>query len=59
MLPGINGSDVAAPASFYLRPLLAPAFLLPKEYLPLDDTVTEAAGLARRHDLADPYAGSY
>ncbi|GAA3970994.1 hypothetical protein [Hymenobacter antarcticus] len=57
--PGTDGDDFRFSPLYPLRPLQAPAFLLPKEYYPLDDTVTEAAGLARNSEATDLYAGSY
>lgn len=56
--PGIDGGDFS-PTLFPLRPPQATAFPLPKEYYPLNDTVTEAAGLARSGEALDQYAGSY
>ena len=57
--PGVDGDNASSNPQFPLRPLQAPAFLLPKEYYPLNDTVTEAAGLARSSEATDQYAGSY
>ena len=57
--PGPEGGDFSAKRHFPLRPPQAPAFLLSREYYPLNDTVTEAAGLARSNEATDQYAGSY
>ena len=57
--PGIDGGDFSTNPLFPVRLLQAPTFLLPKDYYPLDDTLTEAAGLARGNQSMDTYAGSY
>ena len=57
--PGTDGGDFGANPLFPLRPPQGPAFLLSKEYFPHNDTVTEAAGLARSNEATDQYAGSH
>ena len=58
--PDTDGADFTTTNPLFpRRPLQAPTYLLPKEYYPLDDTLTEAAGLARGNEATDAYAGSY
>ncbi|WP_188560920.1 hypothetical protein [Hymenobacter frigidus] len=55
--PDLEGGDFNANSPFSPPPQ-GPGFRRPREYHPLNDTVTEAAGLARNGAAAAPYAGA-
>ncbi|GAB3229053.1 hypothetical protein GCM10027346_14210 [Hymenobacter seoulensis] len=60
-VPSTIGSESEATLRGRIRPRqdpVAPNYL-PKEYQPLDDTVTEAKGLAQNGDATGAYAGSF
>jgi len=56
--PDFDGGELSANPPLSQQPPQGPGFRLPREYHPLNDTVTEAAGLARNGAASAPYAGS-